>query len=450
MIQRLIFSIIEQKCPETVPSDLAIGGRFSVKISQLWRAAGLGSSAKPLWALLFFGLLACSSLKHGETHGGEPAHARQAPSIIDDPFRFESWAAETRSPRVVNTEKSLELLQNLCGRPDAALIEVANRLAKDERFGSRPDDLDRLAFALRASGAPYVWPRAWSLTIPGAEANPEVLVPRFEHWLGSFSDGGQRRCGISRDTGRNGTRYAAVVSDVFADLVKPLPIRVRTGQWLDLEVHLLGDASDAKVILEGPRNEPGVVPSTINQSEVRSRFPMSGPGSWLIQVLATTDTGPRPVVEAEVFVDEKPPEQLELRPAPGESARGQGEDSAQDLYLMLNAARVSEGRKALSRDQRLDRLAREHATAMLAAGHIGHDVGDGSPKSRLENAGVFAALAGENVAHAADVLRAHRALWTSPSHRSNILHRGFRNVGLGVVRGPDDTVWACELFAALD
>jgi uncharacterized protein YkwD len=162
------------------------------------------------------------------------------------------------------------------------------------------------------------------------------------------------------------------------------------------------------------------------------------------------ETGPRPVIEAEVFVDEEPPKQLELRPAPGESASAQAGDSTEALYAMLNAARVEVGRKALARDPKLDELAREHATAMLAAGRVGHDVGDGSPKTRLENAGIFTALAGENVAHAADAVRAHRALWASPSHRTNILHRGFRNVGLGVVRGPDNTVWACELFAALD
>jgi uncharacterized protein YkwD len=177
---------------------------------------------------------------------------------------------------------------------------------------------------------------------------------------------------------------------------------------------------------------------------------MTGPGPWLIQVLATLETGPRPVLEAEVFVDEEPPKQLELRPAPGESASGQVGNSTEALYAMLNAARVEVGRKALTRDPGLAQLAQEHATAMLAAGRVGHDVGDGSPRNRLENAGIFAALAGENVAHAADAIRAHRALWASPSHRSNILHRGFRNVGIGVVHGPDNTVWACELFAALD
>ncbi len=426
-------------------ADLSIGCPAQGRFGRQWhfkRARILG-----LPGALWLGLLACGSIAPARRTAGSASETRQATS---EPFRFEKWENETQSPRDASVRPPLLQLQKLCGRPDAALNAVADRLVRDEQFGSRPDDLDRLAFALRASGSPYVWPRAWSLMIPGNQPSSGILLSRFEHWLASFNDGGQRRCGISRATGQTGTLYAVVVSDVVADLIKPLPTRARTGQWLELEVSLLAQASEAKVILEGPRDEPVVVPASINEGEVRSKVPMSGPGPWLLQVLATMDTGPRPVLEAMVFVDEEPPKQLELRSAPGESASGQVGNPTESLYAMLNAARIESGRKALTRDPRLDQLAQEHANAMVAAGRIGHDIGDGSPKNRLENAGIFAALAGENVAHAADAIRAHRALWASPSHRSNILHRGFRNVGLGVVRGPDNTVWACELFAALD
>ena len=192
------------------------------------------------------------------------------------------------------------------------------------------------------------------------------------------------------------------------------------------------------------------VPATLNEGEVRSRFPLASPGQWLIQVMATMQTGPRPVAEANIFVDQPPPKQPSSTPAPGESAKGLGSDPGNALLLMLNQARIEEGRRPLVRSRQLDALALEHSRAMLRAGHIGHDLGDGSPKQRMESAGIFASLAGENVVHAADAPRAHRALWGSPSHRSNILHRGFRNVGIGALVGPDRTVWACELFAALD
>ena len=374
--------------------------------------------------------------------------ARTNPSLVDA-FAFERWASETTSPRAIEAEASLSWLQDRCGSADAALQAVANRLAAHTAFGARPDDLDRITFGLRASGSPYVWPREWRLH-DSEHLEAKAVLGSFERWLESFKDEGERRCGVSVSYTGGQATYAAIVSDVVADLSRPLPTRVRTGQWLELRVKLLREASDAKVVLAGARHEPAFFPASIVHGEVLARFPIKAPGPWLIQVLASMDTGPRPVIDAQVFADMEPPKTLEWQAAPGESASSQGQDLAESLFTMLNAARVEEGRKPLSRDARLDRIANEHALAMLRAGHTGHDVGDGSTRMRLENAGIETALAAENVARAADTARAHRNLWASPSHRSNILHRGFRNVGLGVVRGPDNTVWACELFAALD
>jgi uncharacterized protein YkwD len=42
---------------------------------------------------------------------------------------------------------------------------------------------------------------------------------------------------------------------------------------------------------------------------------------------------------------------------------------------------------------------------------------------------------------------AHRALWTSPSHRANMLSRDFERVGIAVARGPRGDAWVVETFA---
>ena len=395
------------------------------------------------------GLSACGANRAATPISGIPAGNEDKTDAGADPFTFDEWESSTWSPRVTEVTESLGWLQSRCGKPDSALQSVAQRLARDTRFGTRPDDLDRLAFALRASGSPYVWPRAWRMPL-NHESSQEEVVSHFDSWMRSFDDGGERRCGLASIRTGSGVTYAAVASDVVADLIEPLPTRARTGQWLSLRVRLLQEATEAKVVVEGRRNEPAFIPASVIDGEVLARFPVMGPGPWIVQVLATMNTGPRPVIDAALVADEMPPKTLQSQPAPGESAGSKGQDLAESLLAMLNAARIEEGRKPLTQDTRLNHLATEHAMAMLTAGRIGHDVGDGSPRSRMENAGIFAALAGENVAHAADMVRTHRALWASPSHRSNILHRGFRNVGLGVVRGPDDTVWTCELFAALD
>jgi uncharacterized protein YkwD len=85
---------------------------------------------------------------------------------------------------------------------------------------------------------------------------------------------------------------------------------------------------------------------------------------------------------------------------------------------------------------------------MMDARILAHDVGVGNPAIRLQALGLRPTTAGENVAHALSVVRAHRALWDSPSHRSNLLHSAFTHVGIGLARDEDGSYWVCEMFAA--
>jgi uncharacterized protein YkwD len=114
---------------------------------------------------------------------------------------------------------------------------------------------------------------------------------------------------------------------------------------------------------------------------------------------------------------------------------------------MVRAARARENLPPLARDSRLDRIAQAHAEAMQTARRVAHDVGDGDPGSRVQNAGLDVKVAGENVARALTLSRVHRALWASPSHRGNLLDPRFEAVGVGIVRDADGTVWAAEVFA---
>jgi len=349
------------------------------------------------------------------------------------------WARETRSPR----PREPRPLEASCDEADEALRRVAERIARRSLRGHPMLDGPELVFALRAEGAPYVWPKVW--TLAGAKPDETEVLERWQRWLGSFSEGGTRRCGVARARDRDRMVVVGVASDVEADL-SPVSTTARVGQWMTVEGRLLGAASDAKLVILGPRGRPRPVPASLYQGRARAGFSLDQPGSWVIQLLGTTDRGPRPVAEALVYVGVRPPATFHASEAPGDRAGEGAGDAPAAIQRMINSARASEGLGALRRDRELDGLAEAHAAAMAKARLLGHDTGDGDPAVRA--AGIGVRIVAENVAHAASLPRAHRALWASPSHRDNILFERFDAVGVGVVSDTDGSFWVCELFAA--
>lgn len=318
---------------------------------------------------------------------------------------------------------------------------VAARRAKD----GRAPDVDEVNAQLRSAGTPHVWPRVW--TLEGDGLGDEVVEQRLAHWLARSTPEGERRCGLGRARSATGREVlAAVVVDALADL-EPLPVRTRAGRWLTLAAHLLVPAEAARVVLLGPDDSLRSVPTTFADGRARSVFSLDRAGAWRVQLLATTATGPRPALEAWVFVDSEPYAAAPGDEVPGEAPASGAVNDTDVLLGSINAARSASGQAPLARDGALDEVAAAHARAMRDRETAAHDLGDGSPEVRAARAGIMARRVGENVAHARDLRRAHRALWVSPSHRETLLSERFDSVGLGFATSPDGSVWLCELFA---
>lgn len=361
------------------------------------------------------------------------------------PLRVQ-WKTELSSPKATATTNHAEAaLLALCGPADTALMDVAALVAKRQLDGAHNLTADELAFALRAAGDPHVWPKAWSLS--GTNLDDADVLSRLKTFMSSTRTLGTRRCGVSRQKGQGDDGAATVITiDALADLM-PLPTSARVGQWINLEGVMLVPASGVQVVLLGPRAAPKTVPSSLSGGRIRSTFSVDQPGAWLVQVLATVSTGPRPVLEATIFAGQKPPNEFVRAPVPGEEAAQGVTDHADAMLRMINAARVAEGRRPLTRDPALDAVARAHSEEMKKARIVGHDVGGGDPRARLEAAGITSSVAGENVASASSLENAHRALWASPSHRGNLLLERFTRVGVAVVQGADGAFWVTEMFA---
>ena len=350
------------------------------------------------------------------------------------------WSDTIGSPRPAAATKAREReLTDVCPDGDSALRTVAAQLASHTVAA---DDVEGITYALRAAGDPHVWPRAFLLE--GKSIDLAEARTRMKAWLATFRQPVRLRCGIVTERRAEKEVVAAIAVDAQADLAS-IPVRARLSSWIDIDAKILAPASGAKVIVLGPTGAPRTLLTSFSEGRVRARANVDREGTWLFQVLLDGVNGPRPVLEAYVFAGVEPPGAQPNRPAPGEEGGGDG-DSAMALARMMMLARRSEALPGLVRDAALDRVAQRHADRMMRVRQVGHDVGDGDPKDRLERTGIFLPLVGENVAHAANVVLAHRALWSSPSHRDNILQPRFDRVGIGVSSDPDGSVWVTQLF----
>ena len=313
-----------------------------------------------------------------------------------------------------------------------------------------------LIFELRRSGSPYVWPALMRLTTPGP--SPELARARVAEWASAFNGEGGFRCGVAVLEVDGETRTVGIITTPLAELAG-LPTRVHAGRWLVVRGALHPGVKDARVIVMGPTGRPQSLTTASAGGRFRAAFAAGEPGRWVVQVVATAESGPRPVLEAWVYAGVAPEASHAAHLAPGEEARGTlGEagdaesvasSDADSIRRMTQAARASEGVGRLRRNARLDALALEHAETMRAAGIAGHDAGRGNTTERFAAAGVAFEVMGENIARASSPEAAHRALWASPTHRANTLNADFREFGVATVRSPDGTLWVCQLFATL-
>ncbi len=351
-------------------------------------------------------------------------------------FSADSAIAQSRAISKITDDAQL---RDACGGVDGGLDKVARVLAS-----RRVDDLpalDQAALtnALRDSGAPYVWPRAWV----ASSGDEKSIDAALTNWLGAEHPIGTRRCGVARGKNAKGEIVVAAVEvDALANL-SPLPMHSHVGSWLTVESHLLVAASDARVVVTEPDGATRRLLASFDQGRVLARFAPDRSGIFTVQVVADVDGGPRPVLEARVAADASSSAAASSDPSSEKCAAGDSE-----IACMIQSFRRQNQLNPLTRDDRLDAIANAHARVMIATKNLAHDAGDGDPVARFQNANLSARVVGENVARAESIVAAQKSLFASPSHRDNLLSREFDRYGVAAIFDADGNVWVVEEFAA--
>jgi uncharacterized protein YkwD len=157
----------------------------------------------------------------------------------------------------------------------------------------------------------------------------------------------------------------------------------------------------------------------------------------------------------------------EQAPAPEVNAPPEQSEQAAEIaplevivLALVNGARANAGVHSLEWDAQMTAAARSHARDMMQRSYVSHTGSDGSsPQQRLRRAGVQFQWGSENVwtywgrvpdegprvMHAEMMSEPHRPdLW---NHIRNILHPGYRRIGVGISVNQRGVQYLSEKFA---
>lgn len=119
----------------------------------------------------------------------------------------------------------------------------------------------------------------------------------------------------------------------------------------------------------------------------------------------------------------------------------------QKMINLVNQERQRVGCKPLKVDKNLVALARLKSQDMIDKNYFGHQSPTyGSPFDMMKSAGVTYRRAGENIAGASSVERAHQALMDSDGHRANILKPEYTHIGIGIIKGGPYGMMFTQMF----
>ena len=320
------------------------------------------------------------------------------------------------------------------------LTRAARTLAHDvAAHGPAALSPERLRAALAAAGAFDPAPEArYERATPDAAAARAGLalrgLPATDVGVGAFVAGG--------------TAHVVVLASTRRASLSPFPARVEPGAVVRLRGALVGlRAPELHLTLpSGEVRETALGPGPAFAADVR----FAGPGRYVLEVTGAGERGPTVAALLPVACGDVPPEDPEAALAGDAGEERDPREAVRAVVRAIAALRDRHGLPRLAWSPALAEVARRQSEAMARAGEVAHVLpGAGGLEQRLR--GVAYRRARENVARGPSAIAAHRAAEESPAHRANLLDRGARQLGIGLVRrrlsSGEEEVFLTEILA---
>jgi len=118
------------------------------------------------------------------------------------------------------------------------------------------------------------------------------------------------------------------------------------------------------------------------------------------------------------------------------------------VVTLVNQERAKQGLAPLTDNSKLSNVARTKSEDMVAKNYFSHTSPTyGSPFDMMKQFGITYSAAGENIAMGQPTAASVMDGWmNSPGHRANILNSNFTDIGVGVAKNADGTIYWTQEF----
>jgi len=220
--------------------------------------------------------------------------------------------------------------------------------------------------------------------------------------------------------------------------LRGLPRRLPSRGTVTLVGRLLGRFVNPAVIVAVPRG--GV--RNLALAARKGRFELifacdSGDGVYQAEIEGDAGQGPAVLANFPLYCGVDPPARVAIS-ANDVTRRQDTAEAERELLLLLNRDREAAGLPALTRDARLQEIARDHSREMARTGevfHVSDKTGGTEDRVRAAELSPMPHTLAENVGRAFSTAEVERGFMGSPGHRANILHAAITHVGIGVAVG---------------